>query len=65
MGLIAKLLSFVRVERNGAKINDVKVDPGGGPNITAEHFAPIGDDAHPLPGDFVVANNVRGQDVQR
>lgn len=60
MGRLAKLLSFVRVERNGAKLSDVKVDPGGGPNVTAEHFAPIGEDAHPLPGDYVVTNDVRG-----
>ncbi len=60
MGRLAKLLSFVRVERNGAKLSDVKVDPGGGPNITAEHFAPIGEDAHPLPGDYVVTSDVRG-----
>ena len=60
MGILAKLLSFVRVERNGAKLSDVKVDPGGGPNVTAEHFAPIGEDAHPLPGDYVVTSDVRG-----
>lgn len=60
MGLIAKLLSFTRVVRNNAKISDVKVDPGGGPNITAENFAPIGDDSHPLPGDYVVTDKVVG-----
>ena len=60
MGILAKSLSFVRVERNGAKLSDVKVDPGGGPNVTAEHFAPIGEDAHPLPGDYVVTSDVSG-----
>ncbi len=54
MGRIARLLSFVRVVRNGAKISDVKVDPGGGPNITGEHFAPPGDDSYPLPTDYAV-----------
>lgn len=53
MGLIGRILSFVRAQRNGAQISDVKTDPGGGPNVTAEHFAPAGDDAHPLPGDYV------------
>lgn len=60
MGRIAKLLSFFRVTRNTAKISDVKVDPGGGPNITAEHFSASGDDAHPLPGDYVALNTDSG-----
>lgn len=53
MGLISRLLSFVRTQRNNAQISDVKLDPGGGANITAEHFAPPGDDSHPLPNDYV------------
>lgn len=60
MGRIAKLLSFVRLTRNEAKVNDVKVDPGGGPNVTAEHFAAPGDDSHPLPGDYVALNTDSG-----
>ena len=60
MGRLAKLLSFVRVTRNGAKLSDVKVNPGGGANITAEHFAPPGDDSHPLPGDYVALNTDSG-----
>lgn len=54
MGGIARLLSFVRRERNGASVSDVASDPGGGPNVTAEHFATPGDDSHPLPDDFVL-----------
>lgn len=53
MGL-GKLLSFIRGTRNGAKLSDVKLDPGGGPNVTSEHFSAPGDDAHPLPGDYVI-----------
>lgn len=53
MGRIAKLLSFLRVTRNGAQISDAKVNPGGGPNITAQHFSAPGDDSHPIPGDYV------------
>ena len=60
MGRIAKLLSFLRVTRNSTKLSDVKVDPGGGPNITAEHFAAAGDDSHPLPGDYVALNTDSG-----
>ena len=58
MGRIGVLLSFSRVERNSAKISDVKIDPGGGPNITAEHFAPAGDDSYPLTTDYVVTNEI-------
>ena len=60
MGRIAKLLSFVRVTRNDAKVSDVKADPGGGSNITAENFAPAGDDSNPLPGDYVALNTRDG-----
>lgn len=59
MGKLAKLLSFVRTVRRGANVSDSKVDPGGGENITSEHFAPVGDDSHPLPGDYVVAVDVQ------
>lgn len=52
MGFIARLLSFTRTERDGAKLSDVKVDPGGGANITGDHFADAGDDSHPLPTDY-------------
>lgn len=60
MGRLAKLLSFVRVTRNEAKLSDVKVNPGGGPNITAEHFADAGDDSHPLVTDYVALNTDSG-----
>lgn len=60
MGRIAKLLSFARSEVNGAKVSDVKVDPGGGANVTAQHFASPGDDSHPLPGDYVALTGVTG-----
>lgn len=55
MGLIGQLLSFIRTTRNGANVSDVKTDPGGGANVTAEHFAAPGVDSHPLPGDYVCA----------
>lgn len=62
MGRIAKLLSFVRVIKNSAKISDVQVDPGGGANVTVEHFAPPGDDSYPLTTDrpFIINNGREG-----
>ena len=60
MGVIAIVQSFVRVVRNEAKISDVQVDPGGGANITAEHFSAPGDDSHPMPGDYVAISKVGG-----
>lgn len=52
---IGKLLSFTRVVRDGGNVSDVKVDPGGGANITGEHFADPGDDSHPLPQDYPIS----------
>lgn len=54
-GVIGKLLSFVRVEREGAKLSDVKVDIGGAEILTAEFNQPSGDDAFPLVGDYPTA----------
>lgn len=53
MGLIGRVLSFIHTSRNGAQVSDTKLDPGGGPNITAAHFAPPGDDSYPLTTDYV------------
>ena len=58
MGWVAKVLSFTRVTRNGAKLSDVKLDPGGGPNATGEHFADAGDDSYPLPTDYAAAISI-------
>lgn len=59
MGRIARVLAFLRVTRNNAKISDVKVDSGGGANITAEHFAPVGDDSYPLKTDYALTVDTR------
>lgn len=53
MGRIGKIQYFTGTSRHGAAVSDVQVNPGGGPNITGEHFSGIGDDSHPLPGDYV------------
>lgn len=55
MGLIGKLIDFVRGEVDDAKVADVTIDPGGGANLTTHHFACSGDDSRPLPDDFVAA----------
>lgn len=59
MGRITKLLSFVRSLAHGAKVSDVKVNPGGGANVTAQHFSDAGDDSNPLPGDYVATMPVQ------
>lgn len=58
MGMIGKLLSFVRGERGEAKLTNVLIDPIGGANKTGEHFATPGDDSHPLASDYVLAISV-------
>jgi len=60
MGLIAKILSFTRTVRNSANVSDVKIDPGGGPNTTADHFGPAGDDSFPLKTDYAVTVPIPG-----
>jgi hypothetical protein len=51
-GRIAKILEFLRASRNGAQLAGVKVNPGGGANITGQHMADAGDDSQPLAGDY-------------
>lgn len=58
MGRIAVILSFSRVEQNGVKTSDVKIDTGGGYNITAQHYASPGDDSFPLKTDFVAIDSI-------
>jgi len=55
VGLVSKLLSFVRTQRFNTPISDVKVDIGGRPLKTLEHFSAPGDDSYPLVGDYVAA----------
>ncbi len=60
MGRLAKILSFVRVSKNGKNYSDVKVDTGGDANVTAQHFSPPGDDSHPLKDDCAAIINDMG-----
>jgi len=48
-----RLLSFVRITRGESKLSVSKVDPGGGANISSEHFSSPGDDSYPLESDIV------------
>jgi hypothetical protein len=57
MGRISYLLDFIRTKRGTAQVSDVKSDPGGGANVTAQNFSAPGDDSHPLPGDYVALVN--------
>jgi hypothetical protein len=52
--MIGQVLAFVRKLVDGAHVSDVRMDPGGDDVLTAQHFAPPGDDSHPLPDDFMV-----------
>ena len=58
MGRIVIIKDFARALReNGARVSDVIVDPGGGNNITGEHFSSAGDDTFPLTTDYAFAAN--------
>jgi prophage tail gpP-like protein len=63
MGLIAQVKSFTRRVVEGVRFSDVKVDPGGGANITGQHFADAGDDSHPLPTDYALLVKTRQSGV--
>lgn len=64
MAALNVILSFLRTIRNGARVTDVKVDPGGGFNRTATHSAPPGDDSFPLLEDQAVSVDVGGSGRQ-
>jgi len=59
-GIIARVLSTLRVTRDGVSRLEVKADPGGGANVTPDHFGPAGDDSAPLPADFLGGIPVQG-----
>lgn len=54
MGRIGTVLQFVRRTLRGVAVSDTVADPGGGAIVTGHHFAPPGDDAQPLPGDYAL-----------
>lgn len=62
MGRIGEIVS---TERDAAGVLTVRVDPGGGGVVTAEHFAPAGDDSRPLPGDFAALEESAGAGAEQ
>ncbi len=61
MGRVAVVLSFERgTDPDGKPKAEVKCDPGGEANLTADHFGAAGDDSPPLPGDFVALEDSTG-----
>lgn len=63
MGRIGKLLSFVRTLTHGAHVSNVKLDPGGGANITSQNFQDAGGDAFPLTTDYTAGVDLKRQGV--
>ena len=62
MGRIGEIVS---TERDAAGVLTVRVDPGGGGVVTADHFAPAGDDSRPLPGDFAALEESAGAGAEQ
>lgn len=54
MGRLARVLEFIKGERNGAKMSEAKVDASAGQTIQAEHFGTAGTESHPLPEDYAL-----------
>lgn len=59
-GQIAIVESSTRAQDEGAHVVEVQCDPGGGANVTAEHYNPPGVDSRPLPGDTVALQSSAG-----
>lgn len=54
MGSVGVVQSTKRADRDSAPLTEVIVDTGGGANVTADYAQGVGDDALPLPNDFLV-----------
>lgn len=52
-GRVAEVLGTEDVDDEGGHAAQVKADPGGGANLTADRYGPPGFDGAPLPGDTV------------
>jgi hypothetical protein len=60
MGMIGRVLEFVKSSLSGDKFSDVKLDPGSGSNVQAQHFQPAGLDSQPLAQDAVLCIDASG-----
>lgn len=56
MSRIAEVVSTDRTTEQGVPVLNVQCDLGGGQIVTAQHMSDAGDDAVPLPGDFVLVD---------
>lgn len=62
MGRIVVIKNFARaIRENGSHVSDVIVDPGGGANITVQHYADPGDDSYPMLTDLGVIIDTPGK----
>ena len=65
MGRIAAIVEWARETlEDGVEIVMVKIDPGGGRNTRAQHFADPGDDSRPLLSDFVATTDSAGSGAE-
>lgn len=62
MGLIGRVVSYVLSTIDGEKAAEVKLSVDSGSNVTAEQFAPIGDDGRPLAGDIAITMSYAGRE---
>src|SRR5690606_25427383 len=60
MGLIGRVLKFLRSTENGAHVADVELELSDGDRVTARHFSSPGDDSPPLKSDRLVVIELPG-----
>jgi len=65
VGRVAELLEWALNTNGAERPPEVKGDPGGLATMTADHYAPAGYDAQPLPGDYFATHDgpATGEDV--
>jgi hypothetical protein len=54
VGLITRIISFVRTEKGGDKLSELEVNTGSDALSTVPHFSDIGDDSNPLLTDYAI-----------
>lgn len=58
--MLAEVLDIERDTDESTPVVNIKCDPSGGANLTAEHFNPPGEDSLPLPGDIAALTEGAG-----
>jgi hypothetical protein len=64
VGRVGFVITFETSDEGDEQVSAVKVDIGGGENLTPAHFAPPGVDARPLPGDYVATSSHPGDNEE-